>query len=103
MSENPEASPEKSGPSFPARGDFGAQALVAPFEVDVAGMSGEAGLYGMRREGIYLWGTLRDTAGDVYTLMRRIPPDWRTARSRQLLLMSTRDGANALHFHPAGR
>jgi hypothetical protein len=103
MSEKPEASHETSRPSFPARGDFGAQALVAPFEVDVVGMSGEAGLYGMRREAIYLWGTLRDTAGDLYTLMRRVPPDWRTARSRQLLLQSTRDGADALHFHPAGR
>jgi hypothetical protein len=56
------------------RGDFDAAALAGGREVDPAEFVDDREILGLRREGTYVWGTLRDDHGQPLSVMRRVPP-----------------------------
>jgi hypothetical protein len=56
------------------RGDFDGAALAGRRSVDPADFIDNREVLGLRREGSYLWGTVRDDRGQPLSLMRRIPP-----------------------------
>ncbi len=56
------------------RGDFGGAALAGRRGVDPAEFVDDREILGLRREGTYAWGTLRDDRGQPLSVMRRIPP-----------------------------
>lgn len=88
------------------RGDFGWQAIASAFEPTLEDMMSDRSYFGMPPEALYLWGTFRDEAGEIYTPMRRIPaglPGAAKDTRRRFYLLSTAGHSDGLHMHPAGR
>src|SRR3954447_7522638 len=88
---------------LPTRGNFAGQSVVGPFEPDAASMNSDEPLFGMPPEALYLWGTLRDDAGDLHTIMRRIPHREPATSRRSLIVQSTVGGAAQLRMPPCGK
>ncbi len=89
---------------LPRRGDFEWQPLVSPFQPIAADMDSDRSYFGMPPEALYLWGTVRDDAGDLHTIMRRIPHrDEPKGSRRRLIVQSTIGGTDHLAMHPVGR
>jgi hypothetical protein len=59
---------------FPATGDFDNAALASARTIDPAQWNSDAPILGLVREAGYLWGTVRDDEGAMFSVMRRIPP-----------------------------
>jgi hypothetical protein len=77
---------------------------VSPFEPTAEDMHSDRSYFGMPPEALYLWGTLRDDAGDLHTIMRRIPHVDRPGGSRRrLIVQSTVGGHDHLAMHAIGR
>lgn len=79
------------GTKFPetttATGSFDCAAIASGRRFDAAEFVSDAPIMGMQREAGYIWGTLRDDRGELYSTMRRIaatPPE-ATADGRQSL------------------
>lgn len=92
--------------SVPRRGDFGWQPIVSAFEPTLEDMLSDRSYFGMPPEALYLWGSFRDEAGELYTPMRRIPaglPGAPKDTRRRFYLLSTEGHTDGLHMHPAGR
>lgn len=64
---------ETAKPRRPGVGEFAFQPVVGAFEPSLAAMASLEPNMGMDPEGLYLWGTLRDEDGNMYSPMRRIP------------------------------
>ncbi|MGE0385586.1 MAG: hypothetical protein AB7Q97_12705 [Gammaproteobacteria bacterium] len=103
MSDNTQTPPTRA---HPERGNFGWQALVSTFEPTLEDMISDRSYFGMPPEGLYLWGTLRDEAGEIYSIMRRIPtrlPGAARDTRRRFYLQTTLGHDDALHMHPCHR
>lgn len=90
----------------PRRGDFGWQPIAGAFEPTVEDMMSERSYFGMPPEALYLWGTFRDEAGEIYCPMRRIPttlPGAAKDTRRRFYLCSTLGFDDGMHMHPSGR
>src|SRR5262245_36874688 len=90
----------------PRRGDFGWQPLVSAFEPTLEDMMSDRTYFGMQPEALYLWGTFRDEAGEIYCPMRRIPaalPGGARDTRRRFYLCTTLGHDDGMHMDPAGR
>jgi hypothetical protein len=90
----------------PRRGDFGWQPLASAFEPTIEDMLSDRAYFGMVPEALYLWGTFRDDAGEIYCPMRRIPAGLQTDAKdtrRRFYLCTTLDHSDGMHMHPIGR
>jgi hypothetical protein len=91
---------------MPRRGDFGWQPLASAFEPTLEDMLSDRAYFGMVPEALYLWGTFRDEAGEIYCPMRRIPaglPSDAKDTRRRFYLCTTLDHSDGMHMHPIGR
>ena len=89
----------------PGLGDFGWQALASALETTAQDLVSPGSLFGMVPEALYLWGTVRDEEGNLYSPMRRIPfdtPGKRPDTRRRFFLQTTLDSPH-YRMHPAGR
>jgi hypothetical protein len=59
---------------LPAAGDFGGLTLASARAIDPAQWAGDEPIMGLVREAGYVWGSVRDEEGELYSVMRRIPP-----------------------------
>ena len=95
-----------SNTKMPRRGDFGWQPLVSAFEPTLEDMMSERAYFGMPPEALYLWGTFRDEAGEIYCPMRRIPAGLATDAKdtrRRFYLCTTLGRDDGMHMHPIGK
>ena len=89
----------------PGLGNFGWQPLAAAFRTTAQEMASPPRLFGMAPEALYLWGSLRDAEGNLFSPMRRIPYDAPGAAPdarRRFFLQTTLDSPH-YRLHPAGR
>lgn len=89
----------------PAMGEYAFQTVVGAFEPTVEDMLSLDPMMGMMPEGLYLWGTLRDEDGNIYSPMRRIPFNLPGAKedTRRFFYLQTNVGAEHLKLDKAGR
>ncbi|MCH5675641.1 hypothetical protein [Streptomyces gilvus] len=59
---------------YPVTGNFDSAALASARRIDPAQWASDAPLLGLVRESGYVWGTVRDDDGNIFSVMRRIPP-----------------------------
>jgi hypothetical protein len=59
---------------LPAAGGFGGLTLASARAIDPAQWAGDDPIQGLVREAGYVWGSVRDEDGELYSVMRRIPP-----------------------------
>lgn len=103
---NPDKQETKKTTKRPGRGDFGWQPIVSTFEPTLEDMMSDRAYFGMPPEALYLWGTLRDEDGEMYSIMRRIPnnlPGAAKDTRRRFYLQTTLGHTDAMHLHPSGR
>lgn len=91
-------------------GSFEWQALCGGFSPDLADIAAERGFFGLKPEGIYVYGTFRTAAGEMHTPARRLPfgPDkgdigsrggQRLSMGRRLAVQTTKNSPdNQQHF-----
>jgi hypothetical protein len=86
-------------------GDFGGAALSSAREIDPGQWVSDEPLLGLVREAGYLWGSVRDADGGLYSIMRRIPPVTDAGPERdgerqglggRLIVLGTRDASEEL-------
>lgn len=58
---------------MPKKGDFQHVTTCGPFEPLLDDLTEDRGYHGLSLEGTYFYGTVRDRAGNMYTLLRRLP------------------------------
>jgi hypothetical protein len=80
--------------ALPATGNFNSAALASGRRFDAAEFVSTAPLLGLQREAGYLWGTLRDDEGTLYSIIRRVaataprPGEGHTMGGKLVLLAS---------------
>lgn len=92
---------------MPKKGDLQHFIVCGPFEPSLADLSETRGYHGLSLEAGYLYGTVRDRSGNMYTVLRRVPShvpsplvqsdNTRKAPGRRLMFQTNR-GADDLHF-----
>lgn len=89
----------------PRMGEYAFQHVVGAFQPSLEDMASTAPLMGMNPEGLYLWGTLRDEDGNIFSPMRRIPYDLPGAKpdTRRYFYLQHNVGSDALHLAKEGR
>jgi len=88
---------------LPRKGDFQHFMVCGPFEPRLDDMLDTRGYHGVVPEGFYPWGTLRDAAGNTYSVARRVPygppvsvseaGDQRKALGRRLMFQTNKDAS----------
>jgi len=101
-----------SGRPDPVKGDLGWAALAGGRLVVPAEFVEDRSYFGLRREAGYLWGTLRNTAGEPLTFMRRLPEPSAAAKTAagssgslgdRLMIQAAWDGAGDLNLRKEAR
>jgi hypothetical protein len=90
---------------LPRKGDFQHHMVCGPFEPRLDDLLDLRGYHGVVPDGFYPWGTMRDAAGNAYSIVRRVPyglpiavtekGDERKAVGRRLMF-STNKGHDAM-------
>jgi hypothetical protein len=60
-------------PALSRTGDFDGAALASAREIDPAQWNSDDPILGLHREAGYLYGTVRDADGQIFSIARRIP------------------------------
>lgn len=96
------SNPEKVRPGM---GEYAFQPVVGAFEPTLQDMLSTEPLMGMNPEGLYLWGTLRDEDGNMFSPMRRIPFDLPGAKqdTRRYFYLQHNVGEQNFILDKAGR
>jgi hypothetical protein len=92
--------------TLPATGSFDCAALASGRGFDASEFIATAGpLPGLEQEAGYIWGTVRDDDGTLYSVMRRITPaasstesDGRKSLGGKLIVLSAEPGADAMEM-----
>jgi hypothetical protein len=89
---------------LPKKGDFQHFTVCGPFEPTLDDLLDPRGYHGIVHEASYLYGTVRDAAGNMYTLLRRLPSnipsaitekgDERKGPGRRLMVQTNRGDEN---------
>lgn len=96
----------------PVKGDFGWAALASGRAVIPAEYVEDRTYFGLRREAGYLWGTLRNEAGEPLTFMRRLPEPAAASETAagssgslgdKLMIQAAWDGATDLRLRKEAR
>lgn len=94
-------------------GSFEWQALCGGFTPELGDIAAERGFFGLKPEGIYVYGTFRSADGDIHTPARRLPfgsdkgdagvsGDMRLSMGRRLAVQTTKDSPDGQqHFDVA--
>lgn len=91
----------------PETGSFNHRALMSGRRFDpTAVLRTDQSIHGLQPEAGYIWGTLRDDEGGIYTIMRRVPPrgpavdhgDGKHSLGGKLLLTRSGHGADQLEL-----
>ena len=94
---------------LPMTGDFNSAALASARRLDVDQIVSDDPILGLTREAGYLWGTLRDEDGVLYSIMRRIdtkPPENIDGPKKSLggkLILVSNAGGDQLQLERAPR
>ena len=96
------ASPQ--GPR-PGMGEYAFQPVAGAFQPTLESMASSEPMMGMDPEGLYLWGTLRDEDGNMFSPMRRIPYDLPCAKrdTRRYFYLQHNLGADHYRMDKIGR
>lgn len=86
---------------LPRRGDFNGRTLVGVHQPDPAEMVADTSFFGLTNMMTYIYGTVRDREGEMYTFYRRGVP--RGGGRERFMLMTTLGGSDCLRIHPEGR
>jgi hypothetical protein len=93
--------------TLPATGSFNCAALASGRRFDASEFVATAGpLAGLQQEAGYMWGTVRDDDGTMYSVMRRIAPpsplatnaDGRKSLGGKLIVLSAEPGADGMEM-----
>ncbi|MFB1298546.1 hypothetical protein ACAG24_023830 [Mycobacterium sp. pW049] len=86
-------------------GTFDYSALASARAFDARDFVTDNSILGLQREAGYIWGTVRDDEGALYTIMRRIAPtapgasdDGRQSLGGKLILTASNTGKDGLHL-----
>ncbi|MBF4997332.1 hypothetical protein IRT45_09195 [Nocardia sp. BSTN01] len=85
-------------------GGFGGRAIASGRRLDPRQWTSDEPILGLTREAGYLWGTVRDSEnGDIFSVMRRIPPagvsgiaGTQSSMSNKLVVLSTIGGSGTM-------
>jgi len=86
--------------SLPSRGDFHLQMLLGEHRSDPAQVAADRSWFGLPWSALYLYGSLRDDQGELYTVLRI--PEYNGGGRKRFYLQTTLD-AEDLHVHSASR
>jgi len=86
---------------LPHRGEFAYQPVLGAHRSDHAEVANDRSWFGLPWSALFLYGSVRDDEGELYTALRR-PIAGGGGRER-FFLQTTRHGATDLRVHPASR
>ncbi|HEX3287119.1 MAG TPA: hypothetical protein VHT50_21290 [Mycobacterium sp.] len=89
-----------SAPTLPARGSLHYQMLLSEHASDPSEVALNRTWFGLPWSAVYLYGSLRDDDGEIYTVLRAPEHD---GGGRKRFFLQTSIDATDLHVHPASR